>query len=91
MLSRRYLVAGNVQGVAFRYYTRAEAQRLKITGWCRNLEDGSTVEIYAKGLHKSLNLFEQWLQHGSPASKVSAVKKYDLSHDISVDTFEIVS
>ena len=91
MFSRRYLVTGRVQGVAFRFYTRAEARRLNITGWCRNLDDGSAVEIYAQGSHESLLLFEQWLPYGSPASKVSGVKKYDLSHDMNGDTFEIVS
>ena len=38
------IVSGMVQGVGFRYTVRASAASLKISGYVKNLEDG-TVEI----------------------------------------------
>ena len=41
-------VYGRVQGVGFRYSTQHEAVKLGITGYARNLDDGS-VEVLACG------------------------------------------
>ncbi|MDU3076405.1 MAG: acylphosphatase, partial [Mixta calida] len=41
-------VYGRVQGVGFRYSTQAQAQQLGLTGYARNLDDGS-VEVLACG------------------------------------------
>ena len=42
------IVSGRVQGVGFRYFVEDIAADMKITGWVRNLPDG-TVEIDAEG------------------------------------------
>ncbi|ECI3790527.1 acylphosphatase, partial [Salmonella enterica subsp. enterica] len=34
-------VYGRVQGVGFRYTTQHEAQRLGLTGYAKNMDDGS--------------------------------------------------
>ncbi|SUG06060.1 acylphosphatase [Salmonella enterica subsp. enterica serovar Pullorum] len=39
-------VYGRVQGVGFRYTTQHEAQRLGLTGYAKNMDDGS-VEVVA--------------------------------------------
>ena len=39
-------VYGRVQGVGFRYTTQYEAKRLGLTGYAKNLDDGS-VEVVA--------------------------------------------
>lgn len=41
-------VRGRVQGVGFRWWTRARALELGLTGWARNMEDGR-VEVVAEG------------------------------------------
>jgi acylphosphatase len=41
-------VRGRVQGVGFRWWTRARALELGLAGWARNLEDGR-VEVVAQG------------------------------------------
>lgn len=41
-------VRGRVQGVGFRWWTRARALELGLTGWARNTEDGR-VEVVAEG------------------------------------------
>ena len=47
MAARRYRLTGRVQGVGFRYFTYRSAQRLGVTGWVRNREDGD-VEVHAE-------------------------------------------
>jgi acylphosphatase len=41
-------VAGRVQGVGFRYWTRQVAGELRLRGFARNLDDGR-VEVVAEG------------------------------------------
>jgi acylphosphatase len=41
-------VRGRVQGVGFRWWTRARALELGLAGWALNLEDGR-VEVVAEG------------------------------------------
>ena len=48
MVRLQAFVKGHVQGVGFRWWTRARALELGLTGWARNLDDGR-VEIVAEG------------------------------------------
>jgi acylphosphatase len=41
-------IEGRVQGVGFRWWTRARALELGLTGWAENLEDGR-VRVIAEG------------------------------------------
>ena len=41
-------VTGQVQGVAFRWHTQEQAQRLGVVGWVRNEVDGSVL-VHAEG------------------------------------------
>lgn len=63
------LVEGRVQGVGFRYTARREALRLGLTGWVRNLDEGS-VEVFAEGEPAALSVFEDWLRAGPPGAWV---------------------
>jgi len=48
--------SGWVQGVGFRYTTRAVAQRYKVTGYVKNLPDGRVV-VEAEGEPAELDRF----------------------------------
>ena len=59
LLECEAIVKGNVQGVGFRATANLFAQQLKLTGFVRNLSDGS-VEICAQGEKAQLDkLFEK--------------------------------
>ncbi|UOQ55074.1 acylphosphatase [Hymenobacter cellulosivorans] len=71
--NRRLLIHGRVQGVFFRQSTRAEAQRLGLTGYARNNADG-TVTIEAEGSTAALDELETWCHKGPPAARVERVE-----------------
>jgi len=60
------IASGYVQGVGFRIRTVAWARQLQITGWVKNLVDG-TVEIVAEGEKSAVEKFILKLKHGSPS------------------------
>jgi len=60
-------VHGMVQGVGFRYSTQREALRLGLTGYTRNLDDGS-VEVLACGEAERVETLIAWLKAGGPRS-----------------------
>ena len=69
-LAVNIIVYGHVQWVFFRASAQTQASELGITGWVRNLQDG-TVEVYAEGNQNALNRFIEWCRNGPPSAKVS--------------------
>jgi acylphosphatase len=67
------VVRGRVQGVFFRAASQREARRLGLTGWVRNLADGS-VEVVAEGEDERIKEFIQWAQRGPSAARVDRVE-----------------
>lgn len=84
---RLFTVSGQVQGVGFRYAARAQAQRLALTGWVRNLANGD-VEALACGEAEKLHAFERWLRQGPRAARVTAVTVADAPEQ-EFDDFEV--
>lgn len=72
MTCRLFRVEGRVQGVWFRESTRREAVALGITGYARNLPDGS-VEVLACGAAAALDRLARWLDVGPPMAQVGRV------------------
>lgn len=58
-------VHGRVQGVAFRESTRREGARLGLSGWVKNLTDG-TVEVEFEGPAAPVAVLLAWLANGPP-------------------------
>lgn len=56
MLAKKVIYEGRVQGVGFRYATKEVAKGFDVTGWVRNLMDGS-VELLAVGESEEVNEF----------------------------------
>lgn len=66
------IVKGKVQGVYFRGYTQQEALAAGVTGWVRNLPDGS-VEAVFEGERDAVERLVAWCHKGSPAARVTDV------------------
>ena len=62
------ILMGKVQGVGFRYSSRTAANRLNLTGFSRNEDDGS-VYIEIEGSEENIEEFLKWCRHG-PANAV---------------------
>jgi acylphosphatase len=69
---RQVLVTGRVHGVWFRDSTRAEAERLGVTGWVRNLADGR-VEVEVEGPPEAVEALVAWAHRGPPRATVRDV------------------
>ena len=78
--ARRYFVSGIVQGVGFRYFSQHAAERLRLTGYAKNLPDGR-VEVYAIGTGEHLAKLRSALERGPWGASVSEVKEEDASID----------
>ena len=65
----RLLIAGRVQGVAFRWETQRAARRHQVSGWVRNLPDGR-VEAVAEGSRAQVNDLIDWCRKGPPVARV---------------------
>jgi len=78
-------ITGRVQGVCFRYYAKMEANRLGVTGYARNMPDGS-VEALICGKTEQLDTMQQWLSHGPDMARVDHVQvREETSEDIPGD------
>ena len=74
-----FLISGKVQGVWYRAATREQAQRLGITGYARNLDDGR-VEVLACGDAEAVTKLGEWLYDGPPLASVNKVERQDAAY-----------
>jgi acylphosphatase len=74
----RFRVRGRVQGVGFRYFVLREAEERSLTGFARNLADGS-VEVIAEGPDEGVRDLEARLRVGSAFSRVEAVEAEEIA------------
>lgn len=74
----RFVVTGRVQGVGFRWFVRAEARPLEVTGWVRNRQDGA-VEGEAEGREDAIDALVEVLQVGPPSAIVTNVEVVEIS------------
>ncbi len=70
------LISGRVQGVWFRGSMQAEARRLGLTGWARNLADGR-VEALVEGSPAELATIRDWAATGPPGARIDSVEVRD--------------
>jgi acylphosphatase len=65
-------VTGRVQGVAFRWHTQQEAQRLGVRGWVRNEPDGSVAGRF-EGDEAAVEALVAWCRRGPSHAAVRDV------------------
>ncbi len=66
-------ITGRVQGVAFRARTVQEAIRHHVSGWVRNLPDGS-VEAVFEGKPEDVDRIVEWCRVGPRLAAVAHVE-----------------
>ena len=64
------LISGRVQGVGYRYFARLRVELHNVTGYVRNLPDGS-VEVVAEGSRVALEQFIRDSVRGPNSGNVS--------------------
>lgn len=66
-------IKGRVQGVGFRYFTAKRARSLGLSGYAKNLTDGS-VEVLTQGAEVKIKQLISMLELGPQSAKVSDVQ-----------------
>jgi acylphosphatase len=88
MAVTRVLVGGRVQGVGFRWAVMAEALRLGVAGWVRNLDDGR-VEVHAQGEAGAVAALSGWLRSGPPGARVTEFAERQVASEEGLEGFVI--
>ena len=83
-------VRGRVHGVGYRYYVVTRAERLGLTGWVSNEQDGS-LRCVAEGPRRDLERLLEAIKEGPPAASVEAVLEDWLAYTGRWGTFGIRS
>jgi acylphosphatase len=76
-------VSGRVQGVFYRASTQQQANQLGLSGYAKNLPDGS-VEVLVVGESSKVDELVRWLWQGSPRSQVSDVIVIEVDLEMAV-------
>jgi acylphosphatase len=88
MIRRVVIVHGLVQGVAFRHHTCRRALELGVTGWVRNLPEGSVEGVF-EGDEAAVNALVEWCRSGPPAARVDRLDLREGIYSSEFDSFLI--
>lgn len=90
MVVKHVYISGKVQGVSFRYHTFEKAQKLGITGWVRNLEDGRVEVVAVAPSTVEMSELLVFLNVGPAKAKVENVQAVDVTdRNVQFDDFSI--
>ncbi len=87
-VARRYVIAGRVQGVGFRWFTHDAAAREGLHGWVRNLADGG-VEVVVEGEQAAIDALEAAVRRGPSSARVEQFDTEELAPAGRTTGFEI--
>ncbi len=85
----RVRLRGRVQGVSFRVWTRTEAERLGLSGWVRNEEDGSVTALIV-GADGAVSTMLDRFWKGPTGATVASVTSQDVDAGQEPNGFRIV-
>jgi acylphosphatase len=75
-IAKKFVITGRVQGVGFRFFAEHWASQLGVSGYVKNLWDGS-VEVYAIGDAIALEELKLQLAEGPRSARVSGISESD--------------
>ncbi|MEO6906678.1 MAG: acylphosphatase [Abditibacteriaceae bacterium] len=82
--SCRVVIKGRVQGVMFRASCAHVAKRENITGYAKNLPDGS-VEVLLEGDASAVKKVLSWCHQGPATARVDAVNIHNVPASNNID------
>lgn len=88
LTAARFVVAGRVQGVNFRWATTRAARELGVAGWVRNRPDGR-VEVLAQGPPGAVDALAGFLAEGPPHAAVTGVERSLAAVDPTLGEFSV--
>lgn len=74
MIAKRLVIGGRVQGVGYRDWLVAKARELGLSGWVRNLPDGS-VEALIAGDVAGVEELSRLCRRGPRLAEVSSIEE----------------
>ena len=86
MAQARLRITGVVQGVFYRDHARDMAISLDLTGYAKNMADGS-VESLVFGEKEAIEKYANWCKEGSPSSSVENVEIEWMEETEKTDSF----
>ena len=86
-VARHAVVAGRVQGVWFRDSVRRIAEAGGVSGWARNLRDG-TVEVWAEGTLEAVQAVIEYCREGPPRAVVEGLRVDEVA-PAGLDRFDV--
>ena len=91
MVSRYSITArGRVQGVGFRFFVNSHAVAYGLTGWVRNMEDGS-VDMEVQGPASKIEVFLETICEGNRFIRVDSIERRAVAANIGEHTFRILN
>ncbi len=81
-------VGGRVHGVGFRYSTQRTAAGLGLSGWVRNMPDG-TVLLWAQGPADAVERLCKFLEEGPPVARVTSLEISEAEPDADITGFNV--
>ena len=88
IVARRFLIAGRVQGVGFRFFAEAAAAREGVHGYIRNLPDGR-VEARIEGDQEAVDRVEMALRRGPGGARIEEFEVEPSTPDYHATGFSI--
>ncbi len=80
MPTKHLLIKGKVQGVFYRATAKEIAEKLGLTGWVRNTDEGH-VEAVISGPAGAVQQFVEWCWQGPRRAAVTAVDAVDFPEE----------
>jgi acylphosphatase len=82
------VAAGRVQGVGFRCFVQTSALKHAVTGWVRNMNDG-TVEMELQGREMNVHRLLAVIEKGNMFCRVDGLECKDLEVHLEENEFKI--
>ncbi len=85
----KLIIQGTVQGIFYRQFTKEHADKLKLSGFVRNLENGD-VEVVVEGEGDNIDRLEGLLKQGPEHSQIRNILREEKKWSGDLKGFKIL-